>query len=132
MATDPDFLDFAKDLFADLGPLKTKRMFGGTGMYCDGAMFAVLFNDAIYMKADPALSEEYIAAGGAPFVYAIKGGERKIAGLMSLPAAAMDDPEDAMSWAQKSMVPARAAALKKEKKPRKKRKPNKDRSPDDI
>lgn len=63
MATNPDFLEFAKDLFAELGALKSKRMFGGTGLYCDGAMFAVLFGDAIYMKADTPLSEDYHAAG---------------------------------------------------------------------
>lgn len=115
MATDPDFLNHALDLFADLGPVRTGRMFGGTSLYIDDAMFAVIFGDALYMKADKPLAAEYQAAGSEPFQYNTKTGPRTIAGLTSLPDSAIDDPEEALFWARKSMVPALSAAAKRAK-----------------
>jgi len=88
-------------------------MFGGTGLYADGAMFAVIFGDALYMKADKPLATEYAAAGGEPFQYETKSGLRTIPGLMSLPDSALDDPDEAMFWAEKSMSPALKSARKR-------------------
>jgi len=117
MATDPGFLNHAKDLFADLGPVRTGRMFGGTSLYVDDAMFAVIFGDALFMKSDADLAERYAEAGSHPFQYDTKGGLRTIHGLMALPEPALDDPAEALYWAQLSLVPARAAAvLKREQK----------------
>ncbi|PHQ95396.1 MAG: hypothetical protein COB39_13015 [Marinosulfonomonas sp.] len=47
MSTDPGFLNHARDLFAGRGPISTGRLFGGTSLYLDGAMFAVIFGDAL-------------------------------------------------------------------------------------
>lgn len=113
MATDPDFLDHVKDLFADLGNIRTGRMFGGTSLYLDDAMFAVIFGDAVYMKSDDTLRAAYDDAGSQPFVYETKSGPRTIPGMMQLPDAALDDPEDAVQWARKSLIPAQQAALKR-------------------
>ena len=113
MATDPDFLDHVKDLFADLGSVRTGRMFGGTSLYLDDAMFAVIFGDAVYMKSDDDLRPAYEGAGSHPFVYETKTGPRTIPGMMQLPDTALDDPEEAVQWARKSLVPARSAAQKR-------------------
>lgn len=119
MPVDPGFLDHIKDLFGDLGPVRTGRLFGGTSLYVEDAMFAAIFGDALYMKSDTDLSAEYIAAGSTPFVYGTKNGDRTIKGLMSLPASALDDPDEALNWARKSLVLAERAALKRVKKPKK-------------
>ncbi len=116
MATDPGFLNHVTDLFTDLGPVRTGRMFGGTSLYIDDAMFAVIFGDALFMKSDPELSKRYADAGSAPFVYDTKTGPRTIHGLMALPDAALDDPSEALHWARLSMVPAEAAAEEKRRK----------------
>ncbi len=116
MATAPGVLDHARDLFAALGPLRTGRLFGGTAIYIEDAMFAVLFGDRIYMKCGSELTAEYLDHGSEPFSYGTKNGPRVINGLTSLPDDAMDDPELALMWAQKSLVIARDAAAKKRRK----------------
>lgn len=116
MAVDPGFLDHVRDLFARLGPVRTGRMFGGTSLYIDDAMFAVIFGDALFMKADADLSARYAKAGSRPFTYDTKSGVRTINGLMALPDAALDDPDEALEWALLSLVPARAAAQEKHRK----------------
>ncbi len=113
MAVDPGFLDHAKDLFAGLGEVRTARMFGGISLYIDDAMFAILFGDALYMKADPNLRADYADAGALPFTYDTKTGPRTINGLMSLPDAALDDPDAALDWARRSLDCARVAAAKR-------------------
>lgn len=115
MATDPEFLNHVLDLFSDLGPVRTGRMFGGTSLYIDDAMFAVIFGDALFMKADKPLAADYAEAGSAPFQYDTKTGVRVIPGLVSMPDSAMDDPEEALIWGRKSMVPAQKAATKRAK-----------------
>ena len=115
MAADPEFLAHITDLFAGNGPIRTGRLFGGTSLYIDDAMFAVIFGDTVYMKSDKGLRPRFEAAGSVPFSYETKGGERVIPGLMSLPDSALDDPDEAQEWMALSMIPARKAAAKRRK-----------------
>ncbi|MEM7176244.1 MAG: TfoX/Sxy family protein [Pseudomonadota bacterium] len=113
MAVSAEFAAFARDLFAGLGPVHLKRMFGGAGVYLDDAMFALIVDETLYMKADADLASLYANAGSEPFAYDTKSGPRTIHGLMRLPDAALDDPDEALAWARQSLVPAEAAAAEK-------------------
>jgi len=113
VAVSAEFAEHLHDLFGALGPVQTKRMFGGAGVYLDDAMFALVIEDSIYMKADPDLAKAYAEAGSTPFFYDTSDGGRTIAGLMSLPDSALDDPDEALEWARRSLVPAELAAAQK-------------------
>lgn len=115
MAVDPEFLQYAKELFGGLGPIRTGRMFSGAGLYIDDAMFAMIIGDVIYMKSDAELSVLYRQDGSQPFEYNTKNGTRVIPGMMRLPDSAMDDPDAALEWATRSLVPAIKAANKRKK-----------------
>ena len=67
-------------------------MFGGLGVYSGDAMFALVADDALYMKADAALAARYAAAGSEPFVFESRG-RRVTMSFWRLPDAALDDPE---------------------------------------
>ncbi len=111
---DPDqFSEYLHDLFGALGPIRTRRMFGGAGVWLGDAMFALVVNDTIYMKADTDLAADYAAAGSDPFSYATRDGSGTLTGFMRLPDAALDDPAQALAWARRSLVPAEAAAAAK-------------------
>ena len=113
MAVSPEFAEHLRDLFGALGPVRTRRMFGGAGVYLGDAMFALVVDDTLYMKADPELARAYAEAGSAPFSYDVNGGARTIPGLMRLPDSALDDPDEALDWARRSLVPAELAAAQK-------------------
>ncbi len=113
MALSAEFAEHLRDLFGALGPVETRRMFGGAGVYLGDAMIALVIDDTLYMKADAALARTYAEAGSAPFSYDIKGGVRTIPGLMRLPDSALDDADEALDWARRSLVPAELAAAKK-------------------
>ena len=113
MAISPEFADHLRDLFGALGPVETRRMFGGAGVYLDDAMFALVVDDTLYMKADAGLAQVYAEAGSEPFSYDTRTGTRTIPGLMRLPDSALDDPDEALDWARRSLVPAELAAAQK-------------------
>jgi DNA transformation protein len=119
------FHEFARELFAGLGPIQVRRMFGGAGAYADGLMFALIAEDTLYIKVDEALKQELTQEGSGPFVWrpekGPRAGEEVEMGYWRLPEAALDDPDIAAAWGRKALAVAQAAAAKKPKKPKKKR-----------
>jgi DNA transformation protein len=98
----------ALELLADFGPVTSRRMFGGAGLYLDGVMFALIADEVLHLKADADLAAALAAEGSVPFVYA---GKRKPVTMSywRLPEAALDDPEAACAWAARALTVARAA-----------------------
>ncbi|MEZ5769402.1 MAG: TfoX/Sxy family protein [Paracoccaceae bacterium] len=97
MATDPEFLAHVCDLFAELGEVTTGRMFSGTALYVEGdVMFAAILGGTVWMKSDTSTHDRYVEAGSRPFAYGRKTGPRTVPSLMSLPDAALDDPDAAL------------------------------------
>jgi DNA transformation protein len=117
------FHDFVRELFAGMGPVQVKRMFGGAGGYAQGLMFLLIADDAIYLKADQALAGELRAEGSGPFVWSPDSGPRKgehvPLGYWQLPDAALDDPDEAVRWGRKALSVARRKAAEKPPRPAK-------------
>ena len=40
------------EMFARLGPVAVRKMFGGFSIYADGTMFALAYDGVVYLKAD--------------------------------------------------------------------------------
>jgi DNA transformation protein len=119
VALSQEFSEHLNDLFGRLGPIHTRRMFGGAGVFLGNAMFALVVDDTLYMKADPELARAYAQAGSEPFCYATRDGSRTLPGFMRLPDSALDDADEALAWARRSLVPAEAAAAQRAAKGRK-------------
>lgn len=119
------FHEFVKELFAGLGPVQIKRMFGGAGGYVDGVMFLLLADDAIYLKADDVLKAELRTEGSGPFVWqpqsGPRAGEKVDLGYWLLPDSALDDPDEAATWGRKALTIAKAKAPTKNSKKKRKR-----------
>jgi DNA transformation protein len=67
---------FVKDLLSDFGPISIRNMFSGAGIYVDGVIFAIIFDDTLYLKADEIFSRAFAAEGKGPFTYRRKGVHR--------------------------------------------------------
>jgi len=113
MAVSAEFSAHVRDLFGGLGPIDIRRMFSGAGVYLDDAMFAVIFEDGlIYMRGDLELGPAYEAEGSEQWVY--DGKNKPVAmPFWRLPDSAMDDPDEALGWARRSLAPAEHAAAGK-------------------
>ena len=112
MAESAADMAFARDLLAGLGPVETRRMFGGVGLYAGPVMFGLLDDGRIYLKTDIALKADLAAAGAVSWLYTERKGP--MAGVpqetsyWSLPDTALDDPDEAVAWAARSLAIAEA------------------------
>ncbi|MEM7239999.1 MAG: TfoX/Sxy family protein [Pseudomonadota bacterium] len=113
MAVSADYAEFVRDLFSGLGPVRIKRMFGGAGVYLDDAMFALIYEEGlVYLRGDDELCPMFEAEGCERWVYTGKGKPVSMP-YWRLPDAAFDDPDVALSWARRALVPAELAAAEK-------------------
>ncbi len=106
---------FVMELFAGMGPVQIKRMFGGAGVYADGLMFGLLYDDTVHIRAkDKTMQAALRAQGSGPFVWVPQNGPRKgeriDLGYWRLPEAALDDPDEAVRWGRKALALAKAKA----------------------
>jgi DNA transformation protein len=119
MAYDPDFGEWVREHFAALGQIEIKRMFGAGAVYAHGLIFALLDDGTVWLKADEINEPLMQAAGSRQFTYPTKGGETMSMAYWSLPETALDDPDEAVDWARRSIDAAlRKAAAKKPRKPK--------------
>lgn len=116
------FHEFVRELFAGLGEIQIKRMFGGAGVCAEGLMFALLADDTIYIKTDDALKAALTKEGSGPFVWkpnnGPRAGESVEMSYWRLPEAALDDPALASEWAKEALAAARSKATAKPKRRR--------------
>jgi DNA transformation protein and related proteins len=77
-------------------------------------MFALVFDDVLYLKAGETSRQEFEAEGLAPFSYDTKNGKNTITSYWRTPERCLDDPSEMVNWANK----AYSAALKKASRPK--------------
>lgn len=117
MAVDPGLAAQVEELFAGLGSIRTKRMFGGLGVYCDELFFALADDGMIYIKGDDANEAAFRQAGSALFSYPGRDGETLTMRYWRLPDAAFDDPDEALRWGRLGVEAALRVKAPKRRKP---------------
>lgn len=93
---------FARELFADMPDLSTRKMFGGLGIYSQGVIFALLMSDARFMiKAkDGPFADRLADMGCEKWTYTRKDGAASSMPYWTLPESALDDPDTACDLAR--------------------------------
>lgn len=105
MAISAEQIEFVRDLFADVGPITTRKMFGGLGIYAEGTIFALMMSDGtVRLKGVGDMPAAYEAEGWEPWVYTRKDGASSSMPYWALPEALLDDPEDACHWARRALA----------------------------
>ena len=113
MAVDQAFIDRIHELFAFVPALRTRRMFGGLGVYVGDAMFALGDDGEVFLKTDAETRPRFEAAGLKPFAPVMNGEPVEMGGYRQMPEDAWDDEEVAREWARDAIdVALRARAAK--------------------
>ena len=116
---DNPFHTYVEDLFANLGRIRIRKMFGGAGVYSGEDMFALIDKDQVYVKSDDALKESLQSEGGSPFEWTNPSTGKTIKmSYVSLPVNALDDRDEASAWGRKALDVAVQARRAKVKSPR--------------
>jgi DNA transformation protein and related proteins len=114
MVASDDFAEFLCDQLAPLGRITMRRMFGKTGVFCDGFMLGMVRDNTLYLRADDdnraALKE---AESFPPLNYEKKGGTIDLS-FWRAPERLFDEPEELVAWARAALAAARRVAAKRE------------------
>ena len=119
MARRSDFVDHVVETMRLFGPVEAKSMFGGWGLYHAGVFFALIAEDALYIKVDDANRADFEARKLQPFVYETRDGQKIAMSYWQAPEDALESPAVMVKWARSGYGAAlRAAARKKPARPR--------------
>ncbi|MFO1219064.1 MAG: TfoX/Sxy family protein [Burkholderiaceae bacterium] len=122
MPAPPALVAHCLELLAPLGAARSRRMFGGWGLYVDGLFIALISGEALYLKADDQTRAAFERAGSEPFTYASRDRGMVTLGYWSAPDEAMDSPQAMQPWARLALASAvRAQAARRSPVPRKTR-----------
>ncbi|MEC5387397.1 TfoX/Sxy family protein [Uliginosibacterium sp. H3] len=108
-----EFADHLRELFAPLGAIQIKRMFGGAGIYAEDIMFALLADDVLYLKVDEQNRALFEAEGLEAFSYVAKGNRRVSLSYFRAPDEAMDSAQLMLPWARSAFAAALRASVRK-------------------
>ena len=53
MASHPDFVNYVAEQLRSAGSIRSRKMFGEYGLYCDDVFFAVICDDQLFVKVTP-------------------------------------------------------------------------------
>jgi DNA transformation protein and related proteins len=112
MPVSEEFLNYLRELLEWVPELRAKRMFGGYGLYSGDAFFAILVDNALYLKGDDQAREIYRAGGGTVFGY-LRQGKPQTMDYWSVPAEVLEEPETLRAWVRGAIDAALRANARK-------------------
>ncbi len=98
MAASAEFIAFLKEQMAGFADVTHKRMFGGAGLYRDGLIFALVIEEALYLKADAENRAQFEAEDLQPFTYQTKHGGKTVMSYWRSPERCLDDADAMTEW----------------------------------
>ncbi len=123
MAPSASYLAYLKDLFSPFGVITIRKMFGGAGVYCDGAIFAITGDEGVWLKVDDVTRAEFETAGLEPFKVEFDSGKSGTMSYYSAPEEIYDDVDVLTHWTKLALGAAERARNPKKKKAGRKKKP---------
>ena len=114
MAVNPSYREFVLDQLSRVADgVRSRRMFGGVGIYAGDLFFALIDDDSLYLKVDDSNRGDFEQAGMGPFRPFGEGGE--VMQYYEIPADVLEEPDRLGPWVEKAIaVAGRAKRSKKQ------------------
>ena len=113
MVASDSFGEFLREQLAPLGRVSMRRMFGKTGVFCDGVMLGMVTEDTLYLRVDDHNKATFKeAAAFPPLNYQKKGSTIDLA-FWRVPERLIDEPDELVAWARAALAAARRVAAKR-------------------
>jgi DNA transformation protein len=114
MVASDSFAEFLREQFAPLGRVTMRRMFGKTGVFCDGLMFGMVTDDTLYFRVDNHNRAAFKEAESFPPLNYEKKGRTIDLSFWRAPERLWDEPDELVTWARTALAAARRVAAKRE------------------
>jgi len=115
MVASETFADFLREQLAPLGGVSLRRMFGKTGVFCDGVMLAMVSENTLYFRVDDQNREAFREAEAFPPLNYAKKGQTIDLAFWRAPERLFDEPEELMAWARAALAAAHRVAAVRER-----------------
>ncbi len=113
MTASDGFAEFLRDMLAPLGRVTTRRMFGKTGVFCDGVMLGMVTDDTLYFRVDDFNQADFAEARAFPPLNYNKRGAAIDLSFWRAPDRLFDEPDELVAWARIALAAARRVAAKR-------------------
>ena len=113
MVASDGFAEFLHEQLAPLGRVTMRRMFGKTGVFCNGLMFGMVTNDTLYFRVDDHNRAVFKEAESAPPLNYEKKGCIIDLSFWRAPERLFDEPDELVTWARVALAAARRVAAKR-------------------
>ena len=113
MIASDSFAEFLRDLLAPLGRVTMRRMFGKTGVFCDGVMLGMVTDDTLYFRVDDHNRADFKEAESFPPLNYEKQGSAIDLSFWRAPNRLFDEPDELVTWARIALAAARRVAVKR-------------------
>jgi DNA transformation protein len=115
MVASEAFAEFLREQLAPLGSVTMRRMFGKTGVFCDGVMLGMVTENTLYFRVDDQNRVTFReAASFPPLNYAKKGSTIDLS-FWRVPERLFDEPDEFVSWARAALGAAHRVAATRER-----------------
>jgi DNA transformation protein len=115
MVASAEFASSLCDQLAPLGYVTMRRMFGKTGVFCEGVMFAMVTEDVLYFRVDSENRATFKEAESFPSLNYVKKGQTIDLSFWRVPDRLFDDDDGLIAWAQAALAAAHRVAAKRTK-----------------
>jgi DNA transformation protein and related proteins len=113
MVASNSFAEFLREQLAPLGRISMRRMFGKTGVFCDGTMFAMVTDNTLYFRIDDHNRAAFKEAESFPPLNYEKQGRTIDLAFWRAPERLMDEPDELLAWARSALAAAHRVAAKR-------------------
>lgn len=115
MVASAGFTEFLHEQLAPLGRITMRRLFGKTGVFCNGLMLGLVGDDTLYLRVDEQNRALFKEAEAAPPLSYVKKGVTIDLAYWPLPDRLLDEPDEFLTWARAALSAARRVAARREK-----------------
>ena len=113
MVASASFADFLREQLAPLGHVSLRRMFGKTGVFCDGVMVGMVADNTLYFRVDDLNREAFAEAAEFPPLNYIKQGIPIDLAFWRAPERLFDDADEFLVWARLALAAAQRVAARR-------------------
>ena len=113
MVASASFAEFLREQLAQLGHVTLRRMFGKSGVFCDGVMLGMVTDNMLYLRVDDHNRETFREAAAHPPLNYAKGGNTIDLSFWRAPERLFDEPDELVAWAQAALEAARRVAAQR-------------------
>jgi DNA transformation protein and related proteins len=113
MVASDSFAEFLREQPAPVGHITMRRMFGKTGVFCDGLMFGMVTDNTLYFRVDDHNRDAFREAASFPPLNYRKQGEMIDLSFWRAPERLFDEPDELVAWARIALDAAHRIAAKR-------------------